>query len=163
MTLQILDKTKKKKFIEKISYLGIEKFPYLLLKIGAEKVRAFSGSLSVDEIIRISSEIRVEGIGIYFGKETRDETRLTMDAIHILKNQITKNIVEINEVQEKDWFLGKGIELTAEQSEKYKNLVGFVVIKSEDDLLGTGKISQDKKRISNFLPKERRVKTKIMN
>jgi len=33
---------------------------------------------------------------------------------------------------------------------------GFVVIKYRDDLLGTGKLSQDK--ISNFIPKERRIK-----
>lgn len=163
MTLQILDKTKKRKFIEKISYLGVEKFPYLLMKTGAERVRAFSGSLSVDEIIRIASEIRVEAIGLYFGKEIGNEARLTIDAIHILKNQITKNIVEINEEQEKDWFLGKDVELTAEQSEKNKEINGFVVIKSEDDFIGTGKISIDKKKISNFLPKERRVKVKTFS
>ena len=158
MNIQILDKTKKKKFIEKISYLGIEKFNFLLMRSGSEKLRAYSGSLSVDEIIRIWTEMRVESIGLYFGKETEDETRLTLDAMHILKDQITKNIIEVNSGQEEQWFFGKDIELTEEQREKYKDVQGFVAIKSDGDIIGNGKISSDKKMISNFLPKERRIR-----
>jgi len=158
MRIQILDKTKKKKFIERVSYLGVEKFNYLLISSGAEKIRAYSGSLSVDEIIRIWTEMRVESIGLYFGKEVGQETRLTVDAMHLLKDQITKNIVELEKEQEHQWFLGKDIQLTEEQKITYKDMKGFVAVRSQGDFVGTGKLSDNKALLSNFLPKERRVK-----
>ena len=145
MKIQILDKTKKKKFIEKISYLGIEKFPYLLIKTGAERVRAYSGSLSVDEIIRLWNDVRMESIGLYFGKEIEDSARLSVDAMHVLKKQIIKNIVELSEEQEKQWFYGKDILLSEEQQEKYKVFENYVAVSSGGDFVGTGKLSQDKK------------------
>ena len=50
--IQILDNPKKKKFIEKIEYLGIEKVPYLLIQTGKERIRAYSGSFHREEIQR---------------------------------------------------------------------------------------------------------------
>jgi len=167
MKIQILDKTKKKKFIELVSGLGVEKIPYLLIKTGKERIRAFSGSLSNDEIYAIWRLLPIEGIGLYFGKEFLDartgrkEARLSIDALHVLKEQINKNIIDLDEEQEKDWFKGGDINLTNEQQEKYKNLKGFVAVESSDenkDFIGTGKIVNQGQAVSCFLPKERRVK-----
>lgn len=159
MKIDILDKTKKRKFTEKVEYLGIEKIHGLLIRTGTERVRTFSGSLSVDEIIRLYSEMRIEGIGLYLGKEQGDEVRLSLDALHMLKNQITKNVIEISELQEKEWFLGHDIHLSEEQKQEYKEFVGFVAVKAGIDFIGTGKIYSDKSAVSNFLPKERRVRS----
>lgn len=159
MRFQILDKPKKERFIEKIS-LGIEKISYLLLKPGQERVLAYSGSLSTTELSKLSGEINVELIGLYLGKEFDDEARLSTDALHLLKQQITKNIIEVNEEQEKDWFLGNPITLTEAQKEQYKDTKGFVAVKSKEDFIGTGKMAWEKGEISNFLPKERRIKVK---
>lgn len=157
----ILDNTKKKKVLDKISYLGIKKIPFLLSKLGKEAIRAFSGSLSREELSVLINQFSVEGVGLYFGKELEDGTRLSLDMLHILQNQISENKIYLTKEQEEKWFFGDNIELTKEQEEKYFNMKGFVVVLSSDeyeDIIGTGKISQDKKLISNFLPKERRVR-----
>jgi NOL1/NOP2/fmu family ribosome biogenesis protein len=158
---QILDNTKKKRIIEQISYLGIKKIPFLTLKIGREAIRAFSGDITRQDLSALVGILTVEGIGIYFGKELEEGTRLSLDMLHILKDQIEKNKIFLNAEQEKSWFLGKNIELAKEQQEEYKKINGFVAVISSDeykDIIGTGKISQDKKLLSNFLPKERRIK-----
>jgi NOL1/NOP2/fmu family ribosome biogenesis protein len=157
MRVQILDRPKKEKFLEKTG-LGIEKIPYLLLKPGRERVMAYSGSLSTAELSKLIGEINVEVIGLYLGKEFDEDARLSTDALHILKDKIKNNIAKINEEQEKDWFLGNPIKLTEKQKEEYKELKGFVAVKSQEDFIGTGKMAWEKGEISNFLPKERRVK-----
>ncbi len=164
MKFQILDKTKKKKIIEKISYLGIEKIPFLLLTTGKEKIRMFSGILSNEEINELRKILPIETIGLYFGKEVgkpgQEEVRLSIDAMHVLQKQITHNMVKLSEEQKENWLAGKDLELSKEeqkQAEKNKTS-GFVAVMFKQDIIGTGKISQDKKVIYNYLPKERRRK-----
>jgi NOL1/NOP2/fmu family ribosome biogenesis protein len=161
MRIEILDKAKKKKFLEKISAMGIEKIHYLLIRTGGERIRAYSGSLTTDEVLRVCAVMPVETVGLYFGKEFELEARLSIDTLHLFSEEIKnngKNIIKINEQQEKEWFFGNSIELNEEQQKQYKELNGFVAVESQGDFIGTGKISQDKKIIANFLPKERRVK-----
>ncbi len=158
MKIQILDKTKKRKILDKLGYLGRLKFPYLLIQTGKERIRAYSGNLSREEIMSFWRLFPIEGIGLYFGKVEGEQARLTLDALHILKEQIRKNVIEISGEQEGGWFCGRDIELSEHQQEKYKHIEGFVAVKSKRDFIGTGKMSFDKKRISNFLPKERRRK-----
>lgn len=159
MKIFILDKTKKKKFIESIGYLGVEKIPYLLIKSGKERVRAFSGSFSNEEIMTLWRLLPIEGVGLYIGKEHINrsglkEVRLSIDSLHILKDQIKSNIFELDGEHEKLWFKGKDLEISNARCE------GFVAVKSKGsgDYIGTGRISHDKKMLFNFLPKERRVK-----
>lgn len=154
--INILDAAKKKKFISEVSYLGIEKIPQLLIQTGKERIIGFSGSLSREEISKLCLILSVEGIGLYFAKDTFEGVRMSIDALHVLKEQIRKNIIEVNKEQEKLWFLGKTIELNDEQSKRYSDISGFVAVQAGNDIIGTGKISADKRIISNFLPKERR-------
>lgn len=120
---------------------------------------AYSGSLANVELYTLWETINVESIGLYFGKEFPDEARLSLDALHVLKDQIKGNIVELNEEQTKEWFLGKPAILTQEQKEKYSEIKGFVAVKFHEDFIGTGKISENREFISSFLPKERRVRS----
>ena len=118
-----------------------------------------------------------EIIGIYLFHEYPTEIRLSLDALHLLKNQITKNIIEITKEQKDNWFRGEDIlvnnknqtkeietsknlgALGKEEEEKFgKEERGFRVIKYKDDLIGTGKLTEG--RITNYLPKERRRKGK---
>ena len=87
----------------------------------------------------------------------RKESRLSIEGLHLLKNQITKNILILNKEQEEKWFKGKDIELNDEQTENLK-AGQFVAVSDKKDLVGTGKLSQDKKILFTFLPKERRIK-----
>ena len=164
MKIEIMDKAKKKKFIEEVSDLGVEKIPYLLFKTGLERIRAFSGSFTNKEVLDVWRNFPIEGIGLYFGKQMidrrtgRKESRLSLDALHFLKEQI-KTIIVLNEEQEKEWFKGKDIELKEEQVKNFNGNEFVAVVSSqndEKDIIGTGKISSDKKMLGNFLPKERR-------
>ena len=168
MKISLLDKAKKKRIIAEVSDLGLKKIPQLLIKSGAERIRAFSGSLSKEEIMEIWRIAPIEGIGLYVGKERIDkrtgvrEIRLSLDGLHTWKEQIDGNVLVLVKGQEREWFKGEDIDLVEGQFDK-ENC--FVAVKSEDgkDFIGTGKISSDGKVLHSFLPKERRRKEAIMN
>ena len=154
MKIQILDKTKKKKFIEGISNFGVSKISELLIRTGSERVRAYSGNLSTDEIMGIWRILPIEGVGLYVGKDLIDrhgvrEIRLSVDGLHTWQNQITKDIFVLSESQEEEWFKGKNIELDKIEKE------GFVAVKSNDekDFVGMGKIGGGGKILFNCLQK----------
>ena len=67
----------------------------------------------------------------------------------MLKNQIKKNIFNLNEEQAKEWLKGK--DLIMKTGKK-----GFLAMKCNNDFVGTGKASEEK--IGNFIPKSRRLK-----
>jgi hypothetical protein len=50
MIIQILDKAKKKDH-RGIEQFGVKKIPHLLVRTGNERIRAFSGNLSTEEIL----------------------------------------------------------------------------------------------------------------
>lgn len=128
---------------------GISKLPYLLIRTGKGRIRAFSGSLSKEEILKLSQELHIEVIGMYLAREENDGIRLSHDSVSILNPQITKNIIEVDEEQAQEWLKGKDLYIKTEKQ-------GKVVIKNNDFLIGAGKLSQG--RITNFVPKERRIK-----
>jgi NOL1/NOP2/fmu family ribosome biogenesis protein len=163
MKIQILDKTKKKKIIECVDAFGINKIPELLIKTGIERVRAFSGNLSSEELMSLWRVLPVEGVGLYVAKESVDksgvrEVRLSVDGIHLWKEQIKNNIIQLNVEQEKEWFKGRNIELNEEQKD-FLNFKGLVVVRSFDgmDFIGMGKIGGGV--LYGYLPKERRRKS----
>ena len=164
MKIQIMDKAKKKKFIAGLTDLGMSKIPELLIRSGKERIRAYSGDLSTEQIMEIWRLLPIEGIGLYVGKDMVNrngvrEIRLSLDGMHTWKEQLTKNIFVLSDKQEEDWFLGKNIELDEECNLKGK----FVSIKSSDgkDFIGIAKIGNDGKTLFSFLPKERRRKPRM--
>lgn len=162
MIINILDKTKKKEILDRLSYLGKLKTNALFIKTG-DRVRAFTGNLSIEEILKIWKSFMIEGIGLYIAKDFLDkksgisETRLSIDGVHFFKDQINSNIIELNDEQKEKWFRGNAVELTKEQKEKYKELKGFVVLKHGEDFIGTAKLTE-KFVLYNYLPKERRIR-----
>lgn len=126
---------------------GITNIPYLLLRAGNEKIRAYSGSLSKDEIIELGNFVNIELIGEYFLRE-EGELRLSMDGVHLLQKQITKNIVEIDETQFNSWIRGQNIDL--------KSAPGVKIISHKGNFIGCGKSNGE--TMFNFVPKERRLK-----
>lgn len=162
MKVEILDSTKKKNFLKEVSYLGEMKTNNLFIATGSETVRVYSGHLHIDDILRIWRHYPIEGLGLYFGKQIidkhgRKEARLSLDALHLMKDQITKNIVELDQEQADKWFRGNNLELSVEQKAKYKGIVSYVAVKFKEDLIGTGKLTEGGILLS-FLPKERRIR-----
>tara|TARA_Y100000310_G_C20685077_1_gene818458 strand:- start:1039 stop:1524 length:486 start_codon:yes stop_codon:yes gene_type:complete len=157
MKIQILDRTKKKKFILGLEEFGLKKIHELLIRSGKEKIRAYSGNLSNNEIMDLWRILPIEGIGLYVGKDFLNrngvrEIRLSLDGLHIWKNRIIQKNFVLNEKQELEWFSGKNLEL-----KEISKLKGFIAVKSSDgrDFIGIGKIGNGGKILLNFLPKER--------
>ncbi|MEK6918041.1 MAG: hypothetical protein AABW51_03770 [Nanoarchaeota archaeon] len=153
MTLHIFSKQEKQEILEKLNeQFGIKEIPGILIKIGQERIFLYQGSLNEDQLKTLEDErIFIERVGIYFGKIQEDGIRLSIDGANLMKNQITKNIFEISEKEVDIWMHGSELNIPT-------NLHSFVIIKHKNDFLGTGKASQNK--ITNFIPKSRRLKFK---
>lgn len=149
--MKILNHKQRKEIQDKLTeQFGVKKIPNVLVKFGEEKIFAFSGNLTL--LQKLQELTRIEGVGNYIAKEQREEIRLSIEGTHLFKNQITKNIFELNEQQLKNWMHGS--EILLDSKDKIKK--GFVVMKYKDDFIGTGKASEHK--ITNFIPKIRRLK-----
>jgi NOL1/NOP2/fmu family ribosome biogenesis protein len=139
----------KRDFIKELNEtFGISELPYLLIESGKEKIRAFSGTMSKDEILELATLTKIEGVGIYFMKKEESGLRLSFEACQLLRNQITKNILYINDNQLELWIRGHDLELKAAP--------GTYVIAHGEYFLGCGKSNGEK--IFNYVPKERRIK-----
>lgn len=150
--LKFLNKQEKEKIVRKLNeQFGITELPWKVAKFGKERIIIFSGEISEKDIFEFDKFSRIEGLGVYFAKEQNEEIRLSIEGIQLLKDQIKKNIFELNEEQAEQWMLGNELTLTTGKK-------GFFIMKFKDDFLGTGKISENK--ISNFIPKPRRLKYK---
>ena len=147
--MKIIYSSEKKQILKKLNeQFGISKLPYLLLQFGKEKIRIYSGNLSKEELLTLDNKLRIETTGLYAFKEHGDQIRITLDGIQIFRDQITKNILELTDEQAEEWFKGHELEIKTDNN--------FKIIKNKEELIGCGKSTGEK--ITNFLPKERRIK-----
>jgi len=150
MNIHFIKTPEKRRIIAQLKeQFGIESLPYLLIESGKEKIRAFSGSLSKEEISEISNLVRVELIGLYLIKKEHD-LRLSLDATTLLKDQITRNILELNDEQFESWIRGYDLDISPIPKQ------GTYIIKYKSDFVGCGK--SNGKIIFNYVPKDRRIK-----
>ena len=148
MTIQFVKSSEKKKIIQQLQeQFGIEDLSYLLVQTGQDKIRAFSGSLSKDEIQKLGEITNIEVIGLYVIKKEHD-LRLSFDATHILKNQINKNIIKIDDEQFKAWIRGHDLDIKEPQ--------GTYIIQYKEDFIGCGRSNGEV--LFNYVPKERRIR-----
>jgi NOL1/NOP2/fmu family ribosome biogenesis protein len=151
---KFIKSSEKKEILRELNeQFGITELPYLFIESGKEKIRAFSGSLSKEEIIEIGKMANVEGVGIYFLKKEVTGIRPSFEALTILRNQITKNILDIDDKQMELWIRGYDLDLKVAE--------GVYAIRHDKDFIGCGK--SNGKVIFNYVPKERRIKKPISN
>lgn len=153
--IKILNQKEKSEILKKLNQqFGIEEIPGTITMRGKERLFLFQGSLSISELKNLEQTVPIERVGVYFAKliPGQEQIRLSIEGTHIFKSQITKNIFEIKDekILEK-WMHGSELNIKVP-----KELRGFAVIKYKDDFLGCGKASELK--ISNFIPKSRRLK-----
>ena len=89
---------------------GIKEIPenIILIKLGEEKIFAFSGDLkTLWKLEKLN--INIAGVGNYVATEERGQIRLSIEGTHLFKNQITKNILELNQEQKNLWMHGSEI------------------------------------------------------
>jgi NOL1/NOP2/fmu family ribosome biogenesis protein len=150
--LRAIEGKDKEKILEQLNReFGITKIPGILLMRGSERIFLYQGNLTMEEISNMEKTFVIERIGVYFAKEQNGEVRLSLEGVHLIKDQITKGIFELDEKQADEWMHGS--ELNLETGKK-----GFLIMKYQDYFLGTGKASLQK--ISNYIPKNRRLKFK---
>jgi len=145
--LKILNNREKKdvlKIIEK-QWNAKLKLEYVFLK--NNKNRIFIVIKDIDKID--FSKLRVNSIGMYFC-DLENEIRLSIEGSQIVGPKATHNVVEINDEQTKKWLQGNDLEFKGDYS-------GFLIIKNNNDFLGTGKYKDGK--VLNYISKSRRVNT----
>ena len=151
--IKILNENEKQEIVNKLNkQFGIKEIPGIILRKGVERLFLFEGSFHEKQIKKLERILLIERIGVYFGKIQGNEVRLSIEGVHLLKNQIKKNIFELNKGEAEQWM--KGQELNIQTGKK-----GFLIMKYKNDFLGCGKASE--KKISNFIPKSRRLREKI--
>jgi NOL1/NOP2/fmu family ribosome biogenesis protein len=150
--IQILNEKEKKRILRSLNeQFGIKRIPGVLVKRGAERIFLYQGSFNEEKIKEIERTLPLERVGVYFAKESNGEIRLSIEGTHLLQKQIKTNIFEIDKRLMEEWMHGSELNIQAEKK-------GFLVMKYQRFFLGCGKAS--KKKISNFIPKNRRLKRK---
>lgn len=113
----------------------------------SEKDRIYAVHKDVDKIDL--SLYRINTVGMYFAEHKKGEFRLSIEGSQLLGPLAKKNVVELDDEEKVAWLRGEDLHKEGEWS-------GFVIMKHNDDFLGTGKYTADG-RILNFVPKTRRL------
>lgn len=125
---------------------GVESVNYMFIETGREKIRAFSGTLSREEIVRLGMFSRVELVGLYFARnDPVGGMRLSFDGLHAVQHAITSHTVELTESEFAEWMSGKHLDRVLEK--------GMYVMTHEGDFVGCG--YSNGTRLFNYVPKER--------
>jgi NOL1/NOP2/fmu family ribosome biogenesis protein len=95
-------------------------------------------------------KLRINSVGLYFGELIKHELRLSIEGSQIVGPKAARNVVLVSNQQMKSWLFGSDIEIDTDSE-------GFVILKCGNDFIGCGRCS--KKKIKNFVPKTRRIKT----
>ncbi len=94
------------------------------------------------------NKLRVNEIGLYIAKFDK-ELRLTIEGTQLFGRFCNKNVYEVDKEIAYSWMSGRDIPCA-------KEFKGFVIVKYDNNYLGTGKWKDDK--ILNYIPMERRIK-----
>lgn len=149
MKVEFFDTKRRKKLSEELNELfGIKDVPKILFETGREKIRGFSGDLTIDELYVLDRLTNIEFMGLYLFRKDMSMLRLGFDGAILLKDQIVKNVVELTNEQVERWMTGHNLDIVLER--------GMWVVKHGEDVFGCG--FSDGKHLINFVPKERRIR-----
>ncbi|MFC1723287.1 hypothetical protein ACFL0V_04055 [Nanoarchaeota archaeon] len=96
-------------------------------------------------------DYKIDKIGLYIGRIEK-EIRLSIEGSQVIGPTTKKNVLDINKEQLDLWFKGEDLEIPNLEN---KELSGFIILRHQDDFIGSGKISNNK--ILNYVPKGRRA------
>jgi len=152
MPIKIFNKKEKEQILKSLNkQFGIKEIPGIVLQRGEGRLFLFQGSFNSKQFKEFEKYVWLERAGVYFGKQEKDGIRLSIEGTQILKDQIIKNIFELNKEQAEQWMTGEELLIKTGKRD-------FLVMKYQDDFLGTGKASAEK--IGNYIPKNRRLKSR---
>ncbi|MFP4403695.1 MAG: methyltransferase RsmF C-terminal domain-like protein [Candidatus Woesearchaeota archaeon] len=147
--LEILNSKKKKLLINKLN----EQFGFnsKILKDYAVflKKNDLSIKICTKDIDRIdTSFLKIDTIGLKIGKEFSDGIVLTIEGSQLLGKFCDKNILNLTHDELKLWLTGEDIETLSDESK-------FIILKYNDDFIGSAKLKEGK--IINNVSKPRRL------
>lgn len=149
MNVEFYDSKKRKKLLADLNeQFGVYEIPRILFETGKEKIRGFSGDLTIDELYSLDRLANIEFMGMYLMKYEFSHLRLGFDCALLLKNQLSKNVVVLDDKQTDSWMNGKSLELGLSK--------GMYVVGNGIDTFGCG--FSDDHILINFVPKERRIR-----
>ena len=150
--LKILNKKEIKQILKLIeNQWNVKLNPdYAFLRNNKNRIFIINKDIEKIELERL----RINSIGIYFC-EIDNGIRLSIEGSQIIGPKASKNIAEITEEQVKQWLKGEDLEI----ENKENNYSGFLIIKHNNDFLGTGKYKENK--ILNYVGKSRRINVNL--
>jgi len=131
--LKVLDRKTKKTFLAllKKQFDFKEKLDYIFLTNNKNKIFIVN-----KELANINLEkIRINSIGLYIAELSNNEVRLSIEGSQLIGKNSKKNILELNNTEAREWLKGKDID------KQYKEKA-FVILKHNNDYLGTGKATK---------------------
>ncbi len=143
--LKVLNSKEVKKIIKSIEeqFGEFELGDYVFFRNSEDKIFLISRKFAeLDE-----QKVRINNLGLYFGKEEVDGFRLTIEGAQLVSPK--RNVVGLSLQQTHSWMRGEDIEAGDVDVE------GYVVLKHGEDILGCGKFKEG--RVLNSIPKGRRV------
>ena len=144
--LKILNKKEIKRLLEMLDkHWGFKgEMEYAFLQ--SEKYKIY---IANKEIFNLDlSKVKINSYGLYFA-EVRNGIRLSIEGSQIVGPKATKNVIELNDEELKEWMSGADLDKETDSND-------FVILKHGDDFLGTGKSTKEGK-ILNYVPKTRRI------
>lgn len=137
------------KIVEKNYGTKIDLKQFLVFKSFEEKIWIAS-----KDILKINLEkLRINSIGLYFGKLKRNEKiHLSLEGSQIVGKNANRNIVILDELSTKKFLQGLGVKPQKEMNCEYHN---FVIVKFGDEILGSSLLTEEK--LKNLIPKSRRI------
>lgn len=144
--LKVLDRKERKSFLDMLeSQFGFnEKLDYIFFINGKNKIYIANKELSTIDL----SKLRINSVGMYIAELRKDVARLSIEGSQLIGPKATKNVVELQDAEAREWMKGKDLDNTWD-------VQGFVIIKRDGDYLGCGRATKDK--ILNFVSKARRL------
>lgn len=121
------------------------KLDYGFLKNTKNRVFVVNKDISKIDTLKL----RINSVGMYFCEMDDKGIRLSIEGSQMIGPKATKNIVELDDEETRRWFRGEDLE------KECADCMGFVILKSKNDFLGTGKYAN--KKILNYVGKTRRV------
>ena len=144
--LKILNKKETKRILELIkNQWGFEgELDYVFLMSTKNKIYLINKDIANID----TGKIRINSLGLYFAESKTHDIRLSIEGSQIIGQKATKNIIELDQAQARNWIKGNDLEMNSE-------VHGFAIMKHGKDFLGCGRVSGDK--VLNFVPKARRL------
>ncbi len=113
--------------------------------MGKRKIYAYTECTNLNR-----QTLHIMHYGVYFGRFEKDGLRLSIEGSQLIGEKAKRNIVEVDYENAVKWMRGENIKVDTEAC-------GYVILKWKNYYLGCAKIKNG--TITNFVPKDRRVKT----